>query len=306
MKQPHHRTGNNIEVREYPSDGQILFKLDEGDICQLLKKDKRERINGKTDYWYKIKHNKKEGWIFGAQTSLKQKERNYSIPKEIKIDKNLDFGMCKGSFGCLIEEFLPIGWSIDDKYFAFATQPENEAIGGYDLNLFIQNMQNDAIVWQWKYNEHKKTNWNEKTREDIVTVWNKNMELFSLKLNEYQIDQNENNNQIIEFPIKVNERTYTVRNDKFGRENTSFGIYEIGSESIAINGENLGSKNIYKKSYDKYEMLLNSKIIGGLLSHNKERIAIIKINEKRGWEGPPNVLSVQLIGCHLNGGFKTE
>lgn len=33
--------GNNIWIREYPSTGDVLFKLNNGSICKVLKKDKR-------------------------------------------------------------------------------------------------------------------------------------------------------------------------------------------------------------------------------------------------------------------------
>lgn len=289
-------------VREYPTDGEIIFELNKGQICEVLKKDKKEIINGKSDYWYKVKCQEKEGWIFGSQTSLKEKPKEYSIPKQVKINQNLDFGMCKGNLGCLIEEFYPIGWS-EDKYFAFFVQPKNEAIGGYDLHLIIQNMNNDKIEWRWNYNEYIKKNWDEKTREDFVTIWNNNSILFNQKLNEYGITQVLDEEIMSSFPLKANDKTYTARIEKLGRENRDFGIYEIGRESVIINGEGLGSKVIFDQAYGGYNFLLNTKIIGGIISPNQERIAVIKINEKRGWEGPPNLLSVQIIGCHLEKGF---
>ncbi len=38
--------------------------------CQLIKKGFSATKNGITDYWYKVKHNQKVGWVFGAYTSL--------------------------------------------------------------------------------------------------------------------------------------------------------------------------------------------------------------------------------------------
>jgi hypothetical protein len=39
---------------------------------QGFKKGEEQIIRGHKDYWYKIEHNGKTGWVFGAQTSLKR------------------------------------------------------------------------------------------------------------------------------------------------------------------------------------------------------------------------------------------
>lgn len=69
----------NAWVREYPTDGKVIAKLNIGTECIVLKKDKKETIKGKSDYWYKIKFDDKEGWIFGSQTSQKEKQKNRKI-----------------------------------------------------------------------------------------------------------------------------------------------------------------------------------------------------------------------------------
>lgn len=63
--------GEEIWIREYPTEGEVVMKLNDGEICEVLKRGKKETVNGVTDYWYKIKHDSKEGWVFGSQTSLK-------------------------------------------------------------------------------------------------------------------------------------------------------------------------------------------------------------------------------------------
>jgi len=63
--------GNDIWVREIPSTGKVVMKLNDGDLCEVLEKGKYEEIRGMKDYWYKIRFNEKEGWVFGSQTSIK-------------------------------------------------------------------------------------------------------------------------------------------------------------------------------------------------------------------------------------------
>lgn len=64
--------GNQIWVRSEPQTGDVVLKLDDGVQCEVLEKGQQQTINGVTDYWYKIKVNGQEGWVFGSQTSLRQ------------------------------------------------------------------------------------------------------------------------------------------------------------------------------------------------------------------------------------------
>jgi hypothetical protein len=62
--------GDGIWVRDEPSTGEVVMKLNKGDKCLVLQKGKKETINGKTDFWYEIEFDGKQGWVFGSQTSL--------------------------------------------------------------------------------------------------------------------------------------------------------------------------------------------------------------------------------------------
>ena len=68
--------GNQIWLRETPSRGKVVMKLDNGTKCKLLEKGKKETIKGLTDYWYKIEYNGKQAWVFGSQTNLKSQNNN--------------------------------------------------------------------------------------------------------------------------------------------------------------------------------------------------------------------------------------
>jgi len=64
--------GKDIWVRETPTDGEVVMKLNDGDKCKILEKGKQETIKGTSDNWYKIEFDGKQGWVFGSQTSVKQ------------------------------------------------------------------------------------------------------------------------------------------------------------------------------------------------------------------------------------------
>lgn len=64
--------GNRIWVREQPKTGKVVCVLNNGETCSILEKGEEQIIRGNKDFWYKIKHENKIGWVFGSQTSIKQ------------------------------------------------------------------------------------------------------------------------------------------------------------------------------------------------------------------------------------------
>jgi hypothetical protein len=71
--------GKDIWVRDVPSTGKVVMKLNEGNACEVIKKGTFQLIRGVPDYWYKIRFEGKVGWVFGSQTSLKTKTENSII-----------------------------------------------------------------------------------------------------------------------------------------------------------------------------------------------------------------------------------
>ena len=64
--------GTNVNLRVSPDLNAIRIKqLKTNDTCEIIEQGKKETINDAMDYWYKVRFKHKEGWIFGAFTSLK-------------------------------------------------------------------------------------------------------------------------------------------------------------------------------------------------------------------------------------------
>ena len=81
--------GTNINLRVSPDLTAIRIRqLKTNDTCEILEKGKKETIDEKTDFWYKIKHKTKEGWIFGAFTNLKNTEKPKTEKKTIILPAN--------------------------------------------------------------------------------------------------------------------------------------------------------------------------------------------------------------------------
>lgn len=64
--------GDRIWVREQPKIGKVVCTLNTGEVCRILEKGEEQIIRGNKDFWYKIEHEDKIGWVFGSQTSIKQ------------------------------------------------------------------------------------------------------------------------------------------------------------------------------------------------------------------------------------------
>lgn len=217
----------------------------------------------------------------------------YSIPKIFPIDWALVPGICEHELGCLIEEFLPIGWSQDDKYFAYITLPDNEAAGGFALTFRIQNLESNEIEWQDDYGKGETNGYNHNA--NINTVWKSKEVLFTGKLRRYGIIPSPGKR--ITFPMRFNGKTYEVRLKTTTKENE----YEeelIHTETIYTTVDGQNSEKIFSHTYEKYGPL-HAALVGALVSPRKKRAALIKVIERPGWEGPPNILSGMVVGYEM-------
>jgi len=59
--------GDNIWVRNSPTNGDVVMYLENNTEVQLLGYCCNETIRGKNNYWYKIDLDGKRGWVFGSQ-----------------------------------------------------------------------------------------------------------------------------------------------------------------------------------------------------------------------------------------------
>ncbi|WP_299898895.1 SH3 domain-containing protein [uncultured Aquimarina sp.] len=83
--------GKDIWVREKPKTGKVVMKLNEGDVCMVLQKSDAQVIRGRRDFWYYIDFNGKKGWVFGSQTSIKQKASLHNFQPFLKYFLEISF-----------------------------------------------------------------------------------------------------------------------------------------------------------------------------------------------------------------------
>ncbi|MEP7038530.1 MAG: hypothetical protein ABI891_09305 [Acidobacteriota bacterium] len=241
-------------------------------------------------------------FLVGQNSALAQNAKSdvlYNTPSRLML-KDDDKEAEEAKSGALLrEKFYPIGWSKDGK-FAYYVEPPDEACGCYFAKLVIQDLRNDKVLWV--YDNAKVAFENEQPEETIAEHWKKHQALFSRKLAQYAI---------------VPQKSFTLLTSPFEFKNDSLTpVIKInlevtnedsvkGNIILRLMSKNKGSKTIYEKNYKKtYEGIRNAEVSGILMSPFEARATIIMVETYRGYEGPPNITNIKIVGATLNGGFK--
>ena len=128
--------------------------------------------------------------------------------------------------------------------------------------------------------------------------------MFSRKLAAYGI-QTGRNFRPLKLPIKVGGDSIKI--DFFSDVALTEDVYNSkGSVVIKLISKQKGSKIVYQKTYNGTgsDGVMNTKIGAVLLSPFEPRIAVVLVETNRGWEGPPNITQLRIIGADLQKGFR--
>jgi len=214
---------------------------------------------------------------------------DYSIPKELPYST-------KGT-NLLIDKFYPVGWSQDGK-FAYIVEPADEACGCYFFDLYIKDMISDKTIWVWNYNDEGKG-------DNLDKVWTKNYTIFAAQFKTNKIIQ--------QASFRFNKPTFSYSGNQYDiimelklKKDTDFGFDVMKEMKINVKSKQLGTKNIYSYKEMEYAMVLHADVVGYIKSPYEDRIVVIHTEERRGYEGPPNVVYFKLTGCHLREGFEIK
>lgn len=195
------------------------------------------------------------------------------------------------------EYFYPIGWSKDGK-FAYYLEPPDEACGCYFAEIYIVDLKTDKVLWTKKYEGDMEK------PEDLKSTWKKFQKLFSQRLNQYGIVAAKNLTLLGE-TFEANGDSFTI--DYFADVNLDEDPYNSkGSITVKIISTNKGIKTLYQKTFkgENNAAILGSSLGGVLKSPFESRVAVIRVDTQRGWEGPPHVTKISVVGADLNKGFK--
>lgn len=207
-------------------------------------------------------------------------EQNYKVPEAYKIDSK-EF---------LFDAFYPIGWSSDGK-FAYALEPADEATGYYFFTLVIFDTHTRKIVWSWKIDEK-----NGQEGGNIKDTWTKNYKLFKTELNKNKIKQL-TKFTLKQFPISLESYKIQFRHKIKYEKDKYYGFDVVSSAEFYI--DKTGKRKIFYKEKFTNSPFLNINLIGYYKNPYGSEIFTLIHAEKRGYEGPPNVIRVKAGGCKL-------
>lgn len=194
--------------------------------------------------------------------------------------------------------FYPIGWSRDGK-FAYLVVPADEACGCLTIHIFIQDLRTDKVIWRETYDGEVEP----EVPETLDTAWPRVEKEYSAKLRRYGIEQADKF-ELIHPAIRLGNDVLTP---EVMVDIETDGVFEVdGTVTVRMLSQRNGEKIISWIRYHKKDVnsIRNAEIAGSLLSPFERRAAVILIEEHRGYEGPPNITSIRVVGSTLTTGFK--
>jgi hypothetical protein len=245
--------------------------------------------------------------LLAAQFSVPAQTVLYEQPKRLKLrgiaEENPKTDAMNVYNGIMTELFYPIGWSEDGK-FAYYVEPPDEACGCYFGTLVIQDLKTDKILWEDRYNGSDTEPINE--NETINDHWKDKQKLFSEKLAQYGIKQQKEFK--LEYPsFKYENDVFTPKLESKLRSSDDL-LYISGFVRLTMFSKSKGKKTIYEQKYNPKEVsgIQGADLTGVLQSPYEARAAIVIVETLRGYEGPPNVTSIKIIGSTFTTGFKSR
>ena len=234
-----------------------------------------------------------------------QQLTTFKNPGELKLTVNRRDYNLKNDVGgnFAIENFYPIGWSKDGK-FAYYLEPVDEACGCYFGKLVISDLKNDAVVWRFDYSSEDDEDSNSKKPKSLVALWNANRKLFSAKLSENNIEPHRPV-RVLPFPISSESDrvtpTLSIERKPLSKADRIYG--NISRARVQLTSRQNGKKTVLDQAYADAKPLYVG-IVGYLKSPLESRVAIILVEIYRGYEGPPHVGSVRIVGASLEKRFQ--
>ncbi len=234
------------------------------------------------------------------------------ILEKLNVEKSSEYKELRSHYSTpspVIEaDFYPLGWSKDSK-FAYILVPAPQASNSAVFR--IQDMITDKILFEKRYREGSDGYPNDLPIDLKKLVGNKGEVANSL--NKYRIKRD--NHRLRWFPIKhpkkgiegidydlktVHEINHYFWHQQFlSRVNVDLYLYNITKDGQ----KKIATKTIFDKKVDLKSLQYGAMVVGYLESPFEERIAIVMIYFRRGWEGPPHTTNFELVGASLSKGF---
>ena len=234
--------------------------------------------------------------LFALLTGIISAENGgYQMPAELPLCQNDAILEPTHNIPVLETRFFPIGWSQNNKFAYISYFEDHDASGLVSAQLKIFDIVTNTIeLGKAPAKEY-----------DIITtfseIWNENQDFFFDLLEQHGIIQQTlvlNN-----FPLIFEGDTldYTIDDEWIEVEESEMGWAYIDDLNVQIRSKKLGIKTIYEQS-GQYSCI-GAQVCGYIKNPCSDRVVIPMVLLHPGWEGPPCVTTIHIIGCHLTEGF---
>lgn len=193
------------------------------------------------------------------------------------------------------DKIYPIGYN--SRYFAYVIEYNNDPADIYSANFVIQDLVTDKVKY---INKFKRDDPN--ATYSFGKYWGLKKNLIMKKLKSFNI--NAKSIMFISHKLHYNRDSYTLSSKRAKKYSSDFASNFLTSSKIYIKSAKKGSKIINKQYYKHPSYILERKPIGFLKLGSNKRVAVLVGKVLRGWEGPPNVISYEIVGANLEVGFK--
>ncbi|MEZ4988576.1 MAG: hypothetical protein R2795_26735 [Saprospiraceae bacterium] len=222
------------------------------------------------------------------------------LPDHWPIDQGIVFEskyvseLCTNKWGCLYPVLYPLGWSEDGK-FAYLLAPPNEAVNDYRLTFVIQDMTTNRLLVEQLFKASNAPDFREDHNYDFSNVWRTQQPQWEQLLNDHDIQKQVGTGFVKDHQYASNDTTFYVNITNEAAFDEMWGqsfLKRLTMEWVS----KAEKKRIATHSFGRYDHVLAAQVIGFFRSPTDTHIAVLIGLEKRGYEGPPNVLALYLAG----------
>lgn len=221
--------------------------------------------------------------------AAKEDEKKGDEPEPRTYEKPEAVSYYKASDDVLADEFLPVGWS-EKGNFAYITEFADEACGCYSMAFTIVNQEAKDTLWNWTFESMD-------YEETLPDVWKKQKDVFSEKLNEFGIIP-QDNFAVLDPHFSVNSQKYRIELETETETDPYFGFDVVKKGRISLVSPE-GKRHVRTFTEPSPSMILGAVVQGVLKSPHSGHLMIIYKRERRGYEGPPHVVTFRLAGTKL-------
>ena len=223
-----------------------------------------------------------------------------TYPKPLNLEANAFsvFSSYNSSFGnnsFIYNTFYPLGYN--NGKLAYAIEYDTDPADMVRIEIFIQDLVTDKIVWHHKF----------QTEENIENInfksfWKKNYKIIKNRLSQNGV-YFDNWASLLTEELHYGKDYLKLTSKVNKKYNKDWGAKFITDSTLYLTSQTKGRKIINRKKYQNSH-LLEREILGFLnIEKGNRRIAVVVANLTRGWEGPPHVISYEIVGANLEVGF---